>query len=56
MACMRLTAFLRDRSATTAIEYALIASGVALAVLAVITQGIGGGLNTMFSNLMSGFK
>jgi pilus assembly protein Flp/PilA len=40
--------FLEDESGATAIEYGLIAAGIALAVIAVI-NGIGARLNTKFT-------
>jgi pilus assembly protein Flp/PilA len=43
-----LRAFLRDESGATAIEYGLIAAGVALAIIPVIT-GMGTKLKTTFS-------
>jgi pilus assembly protein Flp/PilA len=50
-----LIAFLRDDSAATAIEYGLIASGIALAIIPVIT-GLGTHLKTTFSTLSSALK
>ena len=43
-----LLRFLRDQSGATAIEYCLIASGIALAIV-VTVQGIGPQLNTKFA-------
>ncbi len=37
--------FARDESGATAIEYGLIASGIALAIIAAV-NGVGGALNT----------
>jgi len=42
--------FLKDDSAATAIEYALIAAGISLAIIAVV-QGIGPKLNTTFASV-----
>ena len=42
--------FWRDESAATAIEYGLIATGIAVAVIPVIT-GLGTKLKTTFSTL-----
>jgi pilus assembly protein Flp/PilA len=42
--------FLSDESGATAIEYALIASGVALAIIAVV-NGLGTKLNTKFTSI-----
>ena len=50
-----LIAFLKDDSAATAIEYGLIASGIALAIIPVIT-GLGTHLKTTFSTLSSALK
>ncbi|HEU4659055.1 MAG TPA: Flp family type IVb pilin [Pseudolabrys sp.] len=51
-ACLRK--FLRDQTGATAIEYAIIASGVAFVIVAVVFQ-IGTGLNQIFTNLKPGF-
>jgi pilus assembly protein Flp/PilA len=48
-------AFLRDESGATAIEYCLIASGIALAIV-VTVQGIGPQLNTKFSSINTSLK
>ena len=50
-----LIAFLKDESAATAIEYALIASGIALAIVAV-TQGLGTKLKTTFTTVSTALK
>jgi pilus assembly protein Flp/PilA len=50
-----LIAFLKDASAATAIEYGLIAAGIALAIIPVIT-GIGTKLKTTFSTISSAIK
>ncbi len=50
-----LIAFLKDKSAATAIEYGLIASGIALAIIPVIT-GLGTHLKTTFSTLSTALK
>lgn len=47
--------FSADESGATAIEYALIAAGISLAIIAVV-QGIGGGLNTKFDAVNSSLK
>ncbi len=47
--------FLRDESGATAIEYCLIASGIALAII-VTVQGIGPQLNTKFTSINSSLK
>ena len=48
-------AFLQDESGATAIEYGLIAAGIALAIIAVV-NGIGSNLNTQFSSINSSLK
>ena len=50
-----LKAFLRNESGATAIEYSIIAGGIALAILATV-QGIGPKLNTTFSSISSQLK
>jgi pilus assembly protein Flp/PilA len=50
-----LLRFLRDESGATAIEYCLIASGIALAII-VTVQGIGPQLNTKFSSINTSLK
>jgi pilus assembly protein Flp/PilA len=47
--------FLADESGATAIEYGLIAAGIALAIIAVV-NGIGVKLNTKFSSINSSLK
>ena len=44
--------FAKDESGATAIEYGLIASGIAVAIITVV-QGLGTKLNTTFSNITS---
>ena len=50
-----LLRFLRDESGATAIEYCLIASGIALASV-VTVQGIGPQLNTKFTSINTSLK
>jgi pilus assembly protein Flp/PilA len=45
-----IRAFLRDESGATAIEYGLIAAGIAIAIIAVV-KGLGTKLNTTFSSI-----
>jgi pilus assembly protein Flp/PilA len=45
--------FLRDESGATAIEYGLIAAGISIAILAVVTQ-VGTSLNTTFQKVKDG--
>jgi len=47
--------FLQDESAATAIEYGLIAAGIALAIIAVV-NGLGSNLNGMFTSVNSSLK
>ena len=47
--------FLSDQSGATAIEYCLIACGIAFAIIAAV-QGIGPQLNTKFSSINSALK
>lgn len=50
-----LRAFHNDERGVTAIEYGLIAAGVAVAILAAV-QGVGTKLNTTFSSVSSALK
>lgn len=47
--------FLSDQSGATAIEYGLIAAGIALAIIAVV-NGLGSTLNTQFTSINSSLK
>jgi pilus assembly protein Flp/PilA len=47
--------FLKDESAATAIEYGLIATGIAVAVIPVIT-GLGTHLKSTFSTISTAIK
>jgi pilus assembly protein Flp/PilA len=49
------TAFLRDESGATAIEYSLIAAGIALAIISAV-KGVGTKLNTTFSSISTQLK
>jgi pilus assembly protein Flp/PilA len=51
----KLKAFLKDESAATAIEYGLIAAGIAVAIIAVV-QGLGTHLKTTFSTVSTALK
>ena len=42
--------FVKDESGATAIEYGLIAAGIALAIIAVV-NGLGSTLNTKFTSI-----
>jgi pilus assembly protein Flp/PilA len=45
----------RDESGATAIEYGLIAAGIAVAIIAVV-QGVGTNLNTTFGSVQNALK
>jgi pilus assembly protein Flp/PilA len=47
--------FLSDESGATAIEYGLIAAGIALAIIAVV-NGLGTNLNEKFSTINGSLK
>jgi pilus assembly protein Flp/PilA len=47
--------FLSDQSGATAIEYGLIAAGIALAIIAAV-NGLGSTLNTNFNSINSSLK
>jgi pilus assembly protein Flp/PilA len=47
--------FLSDQSGATAIEYGLIAAGIALAIIATV-NGLGSNLNTQFTSINSSLK
>jgi len=47
--------FLRDESAATAIEYGLIAAGIALAIIAAVNT-LGGTLSGTFTSISSSLK
>lgn len=49
-----LRRFLADENATTAIEYAIIASGIAGAIIAVITT-LGGSVTDMWTTVKNAF-
>jgi pilus assembly protein Flp/PilA len=51
----KLTAFVADENGATAIEYGLIAAGIALAVISAV-KGIGTKLNTTFSSISTQLK
>ena len=50
-----LTKFIRNESGATAIEYGLIAAGIAVAII-VVVQGLGTQLNSTFSSVSSVLK
>jgi pilus assembly protein Flp/PilA len=47
--------FVKDEDGATAIEYGLIAAGIAVAIIAVV-QGVGGNLNTTFGSVQTALK
>jgi pilus assembly protein Flp/PilA len=47
--------FAKDKSAATAIEYGLIAAGIAVAIIAVVNN-VGTQLNSTFSSLSTQLK
>ena len=50
-----LIKFFADESGATAIEYGLIAAGIALAIIAIV-NGLGSNLNGMFTSINSSLK
>jgi pilus assembly protein Flp/PilA len=50
-----LLSFFSNESGATAIEYGLIAAGIALAIIAVV-NGLGTNLNSQFTNINSSLK
>jgi pilus assembly protein Flp/PilA len=50
-----LKGFLRDESGATAIEYGLIAAGIAVAIIAVV-QGLGTKLVSTFTSVQNALK
>jgi pilus assembly protein Flp/PilA len=47
--------FVKDESGATAIEYGLIAAGIALAIIAVV-NGLGSNLNSKFASVNTSLK
>ncbi len=47
--------FLRDKFGATAIEYGLIAAGIALAIIAIV-NGLGSNLNDKFTSINTSLK
>jgi pilus assembly protein Flp/PilA len=47
-----LVRFVKDESGATAIEYGLIAAGIAVAIIAVV-QGLGTNLNSTFGSVQA---
>jgi pilus assembly protein Flp/PilA len=50
-----LAAFLADDSGATAIEYGLIAAGIAVAIISVV-KGVGSNLKTTFGSVSTALK
>jgi pilus assembly protein Flp/PilA len=50
-----ITAFLKNESGATAIEYGLIAAGISVAIIAVV-NGLGTKLNTTFNTVSTSLK
>jgi pilus assembly protein Flp/PilA len=50
-----LKRFIQDEAGATAIEYGLIAAGIAVAIIAVV-QGLGVNLNTTFGSVQTALK
>ena len=51
----KIIAFLKDERAATAIEYGLIAAGITVALIPVIT-GVGSKLKTTFTTIQAALK
>ena len=47
--------FFKDQSGATAIEYGLIAAGIAIAIITAV-QGVGGKLSTNFDSISTSLK
>jgi pilus assembly protein Flp/PilA len=50
-----ISRFVKDESGATAIEYGLIAAGIALAIIAAV-NGLGSTLNTKFTSISTSLK
>ena len=51
----KILKFMADESGATAIEYGLIAAGIALAIIAVV-NGLGTNLNNQFTSINNSLK
>ncbi len=51
----KIMRFLSDESGATAIEYGLIAAGISVAIITVVTQ-VGSSLNTTFTSVATALK
>jgi pilus assembly protein Flp/PilA len=50
-----ISRFLRDESGATAIEYGLIAAGIAVAIIVIVTT-VGGNLTATFTEVATGLE
>ena len=50
-----ISKFFKDESGATAIEYGLIAAGIAIAIITAV-NGVGTSLSTTFTNISSSLK
>jgi pilus assembly protein Flp/PilA len=50
-----ISAFLKNESGATAIEYGLIAAGIAVAIITAV-NGVGSSLSTVFGNISTSLK
>ena len=50
-----ISEFFKDESGATAIEYGLIAAGIAIAIITAV-QGVGSQLSTTFNNISTSLK
>ena len=50
-----ISKFFKDESGATAIEYGLIAAGIAIAIITAV-QGVGSQLSTTFNNISTSLK
>jgi len=50
-----ISKFFQDESGATAIEYGLIAAGIAIAIITAV-NGVGSGLNTNFGTISTSLK
>ena len=50
-----IKSFLKDESGATAIEYGLIAAGIAIAIITAV-QGVGGKLSSNFNDISTSLK
>jgi len=51
----KLLEFLKDETAATAVEYGIIAAGIAVAIIAAL-KGLGSKLNTTFTSVQTALK